>query len=177
MRIAILLACVSLALGAIPCHNSTGACHHNGKYECADGSAVPWAKRCDGVEDCPEGGDEFSCPTHGFKEQASCGPTCNCGVSVTDVVSTSPYYQMSLYAPQWDGGTRGNLMTGTPVRGMWGCNTVALKTSAVRMMWYKKGGSELATPACVGNTRRTGLVCCGRAIACICGTGLGTRCS
>jgi hypothetical protein len=162
------------------CHNSTGACHHNGKYECADGSTVPWSKRCDDVEDCADGADEFLCPHRMGKGEAAdmhelmnCGPTCACAGATVVVASTSPFFQQALYAPVWDGGAAGNLMTGTPVNGLWGCNTAAGKTVSVTMIWYRKGSVN-----CVGNTRRGGFICCGRAIKCTCGGGgTGNRCA
>eukprot|EP00760_Papus_ankaliazontas_P038920 PhM_4_TR9416/c0_g1_i1/m.12579 len=164
---------VATASAAGTCHNSTGACHYNGKYECADGSLVAWEKRCDGVEDCADGADEFVCPRHlgaggdskaKVHELMNCGPTCACAGSISIVASSSPFFQMALTAPIWDGGAAGNLMTGTPVNGLWGCNPA--KTTAVTMMWYRKGSEN-----CVGNTRKGGFICCGRAIKCTCSSG------
>ena len=74
----ILLVAALMLAGCEACHNSTSACHHNGKFECLDGSMVTHAQRCDGVEDCKDGMDEFMCPRtapghHEVHEEASCG--------------------------------------------------------------------------------------------------------
>lgn len=158
------------------CHNSTGACLHNGKFECLDGSYVTHAQRCNGVEDCKDGIDEFMCPKtapghHEIHEEASCGPTCACQVATTTVQSTTTaLFNFAVYSPTWD-----LLMTGTPVNGRWGCNPDAAKTASVTMVWYKKGSTGTV---CVGNHRKRGFICCGRQTACGCtGTGTGARCS
>ena len=164
--------------GCEACHNSTGACHHNGKFECLDGSMVTHAQRCNGVEDCKDGMDEFMCPRtahghHEVHEEASCGPSCACEVATTTVASTSTsYFNFAVYAPTW-----GILMTGTPVAGRWGCNPLNTKTSAVQMVWYKKGGVANAAGNCVGNTRKRGFICCGRQQACTCVAAGTARCT
>lgn len=156
------------------CHNSTGACLHNGKFECLDGSFVTHAQRCDGVEDCKDGIDEFMCPKtapghHEVHEEASCGPSCACQVSTTVVLSASTsLFNFAVYSPTW-----GGLMTGTPVAGRWGCNPSNQATASVSMTWYKKGSDT-----CVGNHRRRGFICCGRQTACACTSGgTGARCA
>ena len=172
-----LVAALMLA-GCKACHNSTGACHHNGKFECLDGSMVTHAQRCNGVEDCKDGMDEFMCPRtahghHEVHEEASCGPSCACEVATTTVASTSTsYFNFAVYAPTW-----GILMTGTPVAGRWGCNPLNTKTSAVQMVWYKKGGVANAAGNCVGNTRKRGFICCGRQQACTCVVAGTARCT
>ena len=169
----ILIALGLLVAVSSACHNSTGACTRDGKYLCLDGSHVPWGQRCDGREDCADGMDEFLCPRtapghHEVHEQASCGPSCACQVSTTTVPSTATaYFAFASYAPTW-----GLLMSGTPVNGLWGCNTAAGKTSSITMIWYKKGSST-----CVGNTRRRGFICCGRQSMCICTTPGTPRCT
>ena len=158
------------------CHNSTGACLHNGKFECLDGSFVTHAQRCDGVEDCKDGMDEFMCPKtapghHEVHEEASCGPSCFCQVDTTWVLSSSTnYFNFARYAPTW-----GILMSGTPWQGRWGCNPLTTKTASIGMTWYKKGGGATST-TCTGNTRRRGFICCGRQTSCNCVSGGGARC-
>ena len=172
----ILVAALMLA-GCEACHNSTGACHHNGKFECLDGSMVTHAQRCNGVEDCKDGMDEFMCPRtahghHEVHEEASCGPSCACEVATTTVASASTsYFNFAVYAPTW-----GILMTGTPVAGRWGCNPLTTKTLSVQMVWYKKGGVAV-NGNCVGNTRKRGFICCGRQQACTCVTAGTARCT
>ena len=176
--IMILLVAALMLAGCEACHNSTGACHHNGKFECLDGSMVTHAQRCNGVEDCKDGMDEFMCPRtahghHEVHEEASCGPSCACEVATTTVASTSTsYFNFAVYAPTW-----GILMTGTPVAGRWGCNPLNTKTSAVQMVWYKKGGVANAAGNCVGNTRKRGFICCGRQQACTCVAAGTARCT
>eukprot|EP00760_Papus_ankaliazontas_P001713 PhM_4_TR10576/c1_g2_i1/m.56783 len=168
-----LLVLIALVAGANACHNSTGACHHAGKYECLDGTKIAWAQRCDGHEDCADGMDEFMCPAsapghHEVHEQASCGPKCACQVSETIVSSSSIFFNFATHAPTW-----GDLMTGTPVNGLWGCNPDSSKTNSVTMLWYKKGSET-----CKGNHRKHGFICCGRQKLCGCSaTGAGARCS
>ena len=176
--IMILLTAALMLVSCEACHNSTGACHHNGKFECLDGSMVTHAQRCNGVEDCKDGMDEFMCPRtahghHEVHEEASCGPSCACEVATTTVASTSTsYFNFAVYAPTW-----GILMTGTPVAGRWGCNPLNTKTSAVQMVWYKKGGVANAQGNCVGNTRKRGFICCGRQQACTCLAAGTARCT
>eukprot|EP00760_Papus_ankaliazontas_P001709 PhM_4_TR10576/c0_g1_i1/m.56780 len=107
--LAILVIFVVAITSVDACHNSTGACHHQGYYICLDGSHVAWNKRCDGVEDCADGMDEFMCPAKDSHDgdnqmhaQASCGPSCHCLASTTLVTPSSPYWQFSIHAPVWD---------------------------------------------------------------------------
>lgn len=176
MKTAVLMALMAAILvGAEAyCHNSTGTCLHNGKFECLDGSFVTHAQRCDGVEDCKDGIDEFMCPKtapghHEVHEEANCGPTCTCREHTTIVMNTNTnLFNFAVYAPTWD-----SLMTGTPLNGRWGCNPLNTKTLSVTMKWYKKGASS-----CFNNRRERGFICCGRQTACACVTGVsGARCT
>ena len=47
-------------LASAACHNATGSCTPNA-FVCANEEAIPHAKRCDGVEDCADGTDEYMC--------------------------------------------------------------------------------------------------------------------
>ena len=106
--------------GAAKCHNVTGTCLPHG-FVCANEEVVPHAKRCDGVEDCGDGTDEFMChheddtPMHlrsaearMAAQQASC-IQCTCTASVHTVVSGSAWWSYALHAPTDFIG----LMTGT----------------------------------------------------------------
>ena len=180
---ALVLLAMALSASAHTCQNTTGACMTNGKYMCADSTTISWEKRCDDVEDCVDGSDEFLCPhriakgdgPRNMHELMSCGPSCACNPSSSNVAAASPFYTMAMHAPVWsynDGTNSGDLMSGTPLNGMWGCNTVAGKTDSVWMVWYRKGSET-----CVGNPRQGGFICCGRAFKCVCATGVtGNRC-
>lgn len=58
--IAALAVLVFAQLAAASCHNATGSCTSE-HFVCANEEMVPHAKRCDGVEDCADGTDEYMC--------------------------------------------------------------------------------------------------------------------
>jgi hypothetical protein len=176
------LALLLAVVGSDACHNSTGGCLPKGKYECLDGSFVTWAQRCDGKEDCKDGIDEFMCPrvkgtAHEMEEQASCGPQCACEATVTTVLSTSSYWVFATKAPVWGASSTSLMLGGTGTQaintnGAWGCNPDSARTTSIVMIWYKKGSAS----GCVGNQRRRGFICCGRALACNCLASTTIRC-
>lgn len=56
--IAVALCAASANAAAAKCHNITGTCFEHG-FQCANDEIVPHSKRCNGVEDCADGTDEF----------------------------------------------------------------------------------------------------------------------
>ena len=137
----ILLVATLMLAGCEACHNSTSACHHNGKFERLDGSMVTHAQRC--VEDCKDGMHEFMCPraAPGHHEEASCGPSCACTVDTTWVLSD--YFNFATYAPT--------------VGGRWSCNpTGATLTNCAREMVgcgpQRVGWTACSPPRCVVTT-------------------------
>ena len=127
------------------CHNVTGTCLNHG-FVCANAEVVPHAKRCDGVEDCADGTDEFMChhadptPLHERPDdqrhavqQASC-IHCTCQASVISVTSGNAWWPYALRAPTDFAG----LMTGSlPYRGR-PCDTTCAFT--ILMAFYRKTG-------------------------------------
>ncbi len=98
------------AFASANCHNITGTCLGD-KFVCANDEAVPASKRCNGVEDCADGTDEYMChsplrtPLHLESEQsramhaeASC-IKCTCQASLVNIPSTSGWWFHAQRAP------------------------------------------------------------------------------
>jgi hypothetical protein len=153
------------------CHNSTGSCrkHH---FVCANEELVPHAKRCDGVEDCADGTDEYMCdqradtPFHertvaerdAIIETSCIFCTCPRG-SITVLQSGDPaWWRIATTAPR-----DLRLMTYAVTLGNPACHPT--RTSQIQLNVYKKQ-----------NKGCRGWVCCFRQQNCVaCGTGLPTR--
>jgi len=93
------------------CHNITGTCGPQG-FTCVGGEVVPYEQRCNGVEDCSDGTDEFMCDhadsrpiaertaeeRQALEEgQASC-VNCNCMATSYSIFSTSPWWNFATVA-------------------------------------------------------------------------------
>jgi len=163
--IAALLAVV--ALGRPVCHNITGTCLDHG-FECVSGEVVSHAQRCNGIEECSDGTDEYLCehedhrPLHERTEeerhsfqQASC-VNCNCAVTAYQVPSTSAWWAYALVSP-----TDTALMTGPAANyGGQPCNSRCVST--ITIGFYKK------------NLICRGWLCCARQRQCnACSSGTG----
>jgi len=146
------------------CHNITGTCLPHG-FECISGEVVPHAQRCNGVEDCSDGTDEFLCDhedhrplaerteeeRHQF-QQASC-VNCNCAVTAYQVTNAMAWWPYAIVAP-----TDISLMTGSGIYGGKPCRNGCAST--ITIGFYKK------------NRICRGWLCCARQRQCIaCGAG------
>ena len=127
------------------CHNFTGTCLDHG-FVCANNEVVPHAQRCNGVEDCADGTDEFMChheddtPLHlrpaesrHAAQQASC-IWCTCTASVHIVVKGQPWWDYAINAPTDFLG----LMTGTGPYAGKPCSPQCAFT--ILMGFYRKTG-------------------------------------
>ena len=153
-----MLATLSIA-NANNCHNITGTCMEN-SFLCISGEIVPSNQRCNGIEDCSDGTDEFLCeydgtvPFHERSEserfqyvQATC-VNCNCAVTAYTVNQAHGWWNYAIVSP-----TDIALMTGAGIAGGKPCNTRCV--TSITMGFYKK------------NRVCRGWLCCARQRQCI----------
>ncbi len=163
----VIVAILAMAVAARPvCHNITGTCTAKG-FECVSGEVVTHAQRCNGVEDCSDGTDEFMCDhedhrplfertpeeRHAFEQTSSC-VNCNCAATAYTVSSGTAWWAYAVVSH-----TDTALMTGTPATyGGQPCNWKCV--SAITIGFYRK------------NRICRGWLCCSRQRQCV--TCLGT---
>jgi len=161
LLIAALAVLVASQLAAAACHNATGSCTKE-HFVCANEEFVPHAKRCDGVEDCADGTDEYLCDQSTVplfertvaERQAvievSCVKcTCFKGTIQVSTASTGYWWKIALAAP------RGfTMMTDAPNYQNKPCNPTT--TTIIKLDVYKKQ-----------NKGCRGWVCCFRQESCV----------
>lgn len=173
MKAALLLVAAVLAVAAAAgplCHNATGTCLSHG-FVCVSGEVVPHAQRCNGVEECTDGTDEYLCDhadprpmaertpeERHASQQASC-VNCNCQATAYLVGTTSPWWSFATVAP-----TDISLMTGASAQfGGRPCSSTC--TTSITLGFYKK------------NRICRGWLCCVRQRACVSCTTTPSGCS
>jgi hypothetical protein len=176
MKLLLIAAIAVLAvtqLAAAACHNATGTCTKD-HFVCASEELVPHAKRCDGVEDCADGTDEYLCDQapkpivdmtvaerNAVTEVACVKCTCRRG-TITVASTNAVWFAIALRAP------RGfTMMTDAPLQQNRPCNPAGTATTSIRLEVFKKQ-----------NKGCRGWVCCVRQDACtVCTVGSpGTHC-
>ena len=159
LLVAALLALAVSQLASAACHNATGSCTQD-SFVCANGEAIAHSKRCDGVEDCADGTDEYLCDQSAkpfdqltvaertaITEVACIKCTCLKG---TVVVSAGAWLQIGLKAPRgW------TLMTDSPATPVFNKACHPTQTTQVTLEVYKKQ-----------NKGCRGWVCCFRQKSC-----------
>ena len=163
LLIAALALLVVSQLAAAACHNYTGTCTETA-YVCANEEAIPHHKRCDGVEDCADGTDEYMCDQspkphteltpaerNAITEVACVKCTCIKG-SIT--VTAAAWLKIAFASPR-----DSQMMTDSPGSQNKACNPFT--TTSVTLNVYKKK-----------NKGCRGWVCCFRQQSCnTCSTG------
>jgi hypothetical protein len=161
--VAALAVLILSGLAAASCHNSTGACRKS-HYVCANEELIPHAKRCDGVEDCADGTDEYLCDQPGNKPitdmsvaerqavtEVSCVKcTCSSG-SITVANGAATWWNIATKAPRDMA-----LLTGANTYQNRPCNPAGAATGSITLNVYKKK----TTKGC------RGWICCFRQASC-----------
>lgn len=152
------------------CHNATGSCTP-AAFICANEEAIPHAKRCDGVEDCADGTDEYMCdqaptPLHDLSVQKRTAITevaciqCTCWKGTILIPSTNiPWFRTAVNAPRDN-----KMMTDAPQAGVLNRPCHPTNTNSILLNVYKKQ-----------NKGCRGWVCCFRQETCNCGTSTTAR--
>ena len=154
---------VSAAIIATPssttCHNATGSCTKT-HFVCANEEVIPHSKRCDGVEDCADGTDEYMCDQsshpiaqRSFAERAAITEVscikCTCLKGTVTVASgNAAWWNIATSAPRDN-----TMLTSAPHKQNRPCNPAA--TAEIVLNVYKKQ-----------NKGCRGFVCCFRQEEC-----------
>ena len=139
--------------------NSTGTCFARG-FVCANDEVIPHSKRCDRVEDCADGTDEYLCEgdhtplwertaeERDAVVEASC-IKCTCLKGSVTVTSTHPWWSPAKTAPR-----DFTMMTDAPAQQNMPCNPATV--TSIKLNVYKKQ-----------NKGCRGWVCCIRQEQCV----------
>lgn len=172
----VVAAVVPMTAAAKVCHNITGTCLDHG-FVCANEEVIPHSQRCNGVEDCADGTDEFMCqheddtPLHlreaesrHATEQASC-IACTCTAAVLLIAQGNAWFNYARAAPTDFIG----LMTGSDAYRGRPCNPTC--AHSITMGFYKKTGVCRGWLCCARQRWcNTCLSCCGATTATRCYT-------
>ena len=158
-----LLFAAALANDALrDCHNITGTCLSHG-FVCSNEQVVPHAQRCDGVEDCTDGTDEFMCdsqhkqifaphgtPEHKAQMELTSCARCTCYIGLVVFPVTHPWVQFALNLTPYR-----NILgpADTTFRTGWSCHP--LRTTSLSVAFFKK------------DIVCRGFRCCARQVACL----------
>lgn len=118
------------------CNNSTGSCTET-HFVCANDEMIPHFRRCDGIEDCSDGTDEYLCRASKFEDrmaeiETSCIKcTCYKG-SITITTSTSAAWRTIAFNSPRDT----TLLTNAPTYGNKPCHPQWTDTLTLNV--YKK---------------------------------------
>lgn len=167
MKVLIVSAVAVLAvsqLASAACHNATGSCTKT-HFACANDELIPHAKRCDGVEDCADGTDEYLCQAPSNPKsmsermaaaEASC-IKCTCFKTAITIPSTNTaWFAIAKVAPRDK-----TMLTDAPAVQNKACNPT--NTGSIKLNVYKKQ-----------NKGCRGWVCCLRQEQCVTCPGGGT---
>ena len=150
-------------LASAACHNATGSCTATA-FVCANDEVIPHSQRCDGVEHCADGTDEYMCdqaPTPLFElapsernaiTEVSC-VKCMCFKgTITIANGATPWAKIARDAPR-----DRQMMTDAPSKGNPPCHPSTSNTASIVLNVYKKQ-----------NKGCRGWVCCFRQQSCTC---------
>lgn len=163
-----ILATIGLISFVESCNNFTGTCTEN-NFVCANEETVPHIKRCDGIEDCADGTDEYMCHApkiystihvrNALVEVSCVKCTCKKG-SITIENTNTQWFKTALVSPR-----DLTMLTKAPAQQNKPCNP--LGTTSIILNVYKKQ-----------NKGCRGYVCCFRQEMCsVCTIGTsGTNC-
>ena len=136
----------SVALATPGCHNATGSCTKT-HFVCANEELIAHSRRCDGVEDCADGTDEYMCDAAHFHHskpvtdmtvaertaltEVSC-IKCTCSKGQISIASTNTaWFKIALVAPR-----DRTLLTNAPSKQNKPCNPAG--TTNILLNVYKK---------------------------------------
>ena len=151
-----------VSASSFTCHNATGSCTKT-HFVCANEEVIPHSKRCDGVEDCADGTDEYMCEHEHLRNKALSDLTvsqrtaqtevacieCTCLKGTITVASgNAAWWNIATTAPRDK-----TMLTSTPHKQNRPCNPAA--TAEIVLNVYKKQ-----------NKGCRGFVCCFRQEEC-----------
>jgi len=137
---------VAIAAAVPSCHNATGSCTKT-HFVCANEELIAHSRRCDGVEDCADGTDEYMCDSTHFHHskpvtdmtvaertaltEVSCIKcTCSKG-QITIGIANTAWFRIALVAPR-----DRTMLTNAPSKQNKPCNPASVQTIVLNV--YKK---------------------------------------